>query len=139
MYIEFDDSLITGNETIDSQHKELIDCIQKFVKSCEDNSSADKSDEMLKYLIDYTVFHFTAEEKLQEDVSYPGLKEHRAKHEEFKETLAQLEDKMKAEGTSEAFAAEIKDKVVEWLFNHIKVFDRSVAEFINMYENPGLL
>ncbi|MDD7114177.1 MAG: hemerythrin family protein [Lachnospiraceae bacterium] len=139
MYIEFDDSLITGNETIDSQHKELIDCIQKFVNSCEDNSSADKSDEMLKYLIDYTVFHFTAEEKLQEDVSYPGLKEHRAKHEEFKETLAQLEDKMKAEGTSEAFAAEIKDKVVEWLFNHIKVFDRSVAEFINMYENPGLL
>ena len=120
-------------------HKELIDCIQKFVNSCEDNSSADKSDEMLKYLIDYTVFHFTAEEKLQEDVSYPGLKEHRAKHEEFKETLAQLEDKMKAEGTSEAFAAEIKDKVVEWLFNHIKVFDRSVAEFINMYENPGLL
>ena len=139
MYIEFDDSLITGNETIDSQHKELIDCIQKFVNSCEDNSSADKSDEMLKYLIDYTVFHFTAEEKLQEGVSYPGLKEHRAKHEEFKETLAQLEDKMKAEGTSEAFAAEIKDKVVEWLFNHIKVFDRSVAEFINMYENPGLL
>ena len=139
MYIEFDDSLITGNETIDSQHKELIDCIQKFVNSCEDNSSADKSDEMLKYLIDYTVFHFTAEEKLQEDVSYPGLKEHRAKHEEFKETLAQLEDKMKAEGTSEAFAAEIKDKVVDWLFNHIKVFDRSVAEFINMYENPGLL
>ena len=139
MYIEFDDSLITGNETIDSQHKELIDCIQKFVNSCEDNSSAEKADEMLKYLMDYTVFHFTAEEKLQEDVSYPGLKEHRAKHEEFKTTLGELATKFNAEGTSEAFAEEIKEKVVDWLFNHIKVFDRSVAEFINMYENPGLL
>lgn len=139
MYIEFDDSLITGNETIDAQHKELIEHIQKFVNSCEDNSSADKADQMLKYLIDYTVFHFTAEEKLQEDVSYPGLKEHRDKHEAFKVTLAELSDKLKAEGTSADFAEEIKDQVVGWLFNHIKVFDRSVAEYINMYDHPDLL
>ena len=37
MYIEFDDSLITGNDTIDSQHKELISHIQKFVNSCEND------------------------------------------------------------------------------------------------------
>lgn len=139
MYIEFDDSLITGNETIDSQHKELIEHIQKFVNSCEDNTSIDKADQMLNYLIDYIVFHFTAEEKLQEEVSYPGLKEHREKHEEFKKTLAELSGKLKAEGSSEDLGEEIKVHVVDWLFNHIKVFDRSVAEFINMYEHPERL
>ncbi|MCI6858529.1 MAG: hemerythrin family protein [Eubacterium sp.] len=139
MYIEFDDSLITGNDTIDSQHKELISHIQKFVNSCENDSSTDSAEKMLQYLIDYTNFHFTAEEKLQEDVSYPGLKEHKAKHEEFKETLHTLSDKLAAEGTSKAFAEEIKESVTSWLFNHIKVFDRSVAEFINLYENPDRL
>ena len=29
--ITFDDNLVTGNETIDTQHKELIDRIQNFV------------------------------------------------------------------------------------------------------------
>ena len=33
--ITFDDNLITGNKTIDEQHKELIDRIQQFVSACE--------------------------------------------------------------------------------------------------------
>ena len=32
------------------------------------------------YLLDYTVFHFEAEEKLQEEIQYPGIQEHKAKH-----------------------------------------------------------
>ena len=35
MRAEFDDSLVTGNEMIDSQHKELIDKINKLLESCE--------------------------------------------------------------------------------------------------------
>ena len=36
MYAEFDESLVTGNETIDAQHKELIDKINKLMQCCED-------------------------------------------------------------------------------------------------------
>ncbi len=32
MNITFDDNLITGNKTIDSQHQELIDRIRQFVQ-----------------------------------------------------------------------------------------------------------
>ena len=35
MYAEFDESLVTGNEMIDGQHKELIDKINKLVACCE--------------------------------------------------------------------------------------------------------
>ena len=35
MRAEFDDSLVTGNEMIDGQHKELIDKINKLVACCE--------------------------------------------------------------------------------------------------------
>ena len=35
MYAEFDESLVTGNEMIDSQHKELIAKINSLVESCE--------------------------------------------------------------------------------------------------------
>ena len=33
--ITFDDNLVTGNKTIDAQHKELIDRIQNFVTACQ--------------------------------------------------------------------------------------------------------
>lgn len=140
MIIEFDDNLITGNETIDTQHKELIDRIKQFVTSCEKNEGSDKACQMLDYLIEYTNFHFSAEEQLQKDVKYPGFDTHKEKHEEYKATLAELSSSLKEAGdSSDALVDQIKESVVDWLFNHIKLFDRSVAEYIYITENPDRL
>lgn len=140
MTIEFDDTLITKNELIDSQHKELIGRIKKFVDSCEQRDSKVTAINMLDYLAEYTDFHFSAEEKLQEEVGYPGLEDHKKKHEEFKKSLRSLEEFLEeSEGPTEAFVEQVKKKVVDWLFNHIKTFDRSVAEYIFLNDNPDRL
>ena len=39
MYAEFTDDLVTGNEMIDTQHKELICKINDLLKSCEERSN----------------------------------------------------------------------------------------------------
>ena len=126
--ITFDDNLITGNKTIDEQHKELIDRIQQFVSACESEDARVKAIKMLDYLDEYTEFHFKEEEKLQKDVDYPGLEEHIKKHEEFRHTVKELYDYL-----------DEKINVIDWLFGHIKTFDRSVAEYINIYDNPERL
>ena len=56
--ITFDDNLITGNKTIDEQHKELIDRIQQFVSACESEDARVKAIKMLDYLDEYTDFQF---------------------------------------------------------------------------------
>ena len=38
MRAEFSENLITRNELIDSQHRELIDRINKLLDSCEEHS-----------------------------------------------------------------------------------------------------
>ena len=63
MTIEFDDTLVTKNELIDSQHKELISRIKQFVDSCEESGGKLKAIKMLDYLAEYTEFHFAEEEK----------------------------------------------------------------------------
>lgn len=73
MNITFDDNLITGNKTIDSQHQELIDRIRQFVAACESGDSKIKAIKMLDYLDEYTNFHFQEEEELQKKVSYPEI------------------------------------------------------------------
>ena len=136
MRAEFDESLVTGNEMIDSQHKELIDKINKLLDSCETSKDKVVSVKTLDYLADYTEFHFGEEEKLQEEIQYPGIEEHKKQHVILKNTVEDLFHMLEEEeGPSPAFVEQLNNKVMEWLYNHIKTFDRSVAEYKFMHEN----
>ena len=91
---------------------------------------------MLDYLDEYTNFHFQEEEALQKSVNYPELINHHAKHEEFKKSIQELYDFLNEnEGPNEQFIQQVKRNVVDWLFQHIKTFDRSVAEYIHLTDN----
>lgn len=140
MNITFDANLVTGNQTIDDQHKELIKRIQDFFHACQKGDSRVKAIKMLDYLDEYTEFHFGEEEKLQKEAGYPELAKHQEKHEEFRKTIQGLYDYLNEyEGPNEQFVKLVQERVVEWLFGHIKTFDRSVAEFIHMRENVDRL
>ncbi len=130
MRVEFDKALETGNEMIDSQHKELISRIDQLLQSCQEGNGQIKAIKMLDYLLDYTEFHFDAEEKLQEEIGFPAVNEHKAKHAEFKNAVKELQEMLEEEeGPTEAFVAQVQKNVVDWLFDHIKIFDRAVAEY----------
>jgi len=140
MRAEFDETLVTGNEMIDSQHKELIDKINKLLDSCENGNDKLAAVKTLDYLSDYTDFHFGAEEKLQEEIEYPGFEEHKKEHENLRKVVAELHEMLvEEEGPSPAFVEQVNKNVIEWLYRHIKGFDRSVAEYKFMRENDGRL
>ena len=91
---------------------------------------------MLDYLGEYVEYHFGEEEKLQEEISYPGLAEHRKKHEELRNTVKELYNMLdEEEGPTEAFVKQVEVNVVDWLIRHIQGFDRSVAEYRFMADN----
>ena len=52
MRAEFDESLVTGNEMIDTQHRELIDKINKLLDSCETSRDKVVAVKTLDYLAD---------------------------------------------------------------------------------------
>ena len=140
MRAEFSDNLITGNELIDSQHKELIDRINKLLDSCEENNASSVAVKTLDFLSDYTDFHFSAEEDLQKDVNYPGYTQHKAQHDSFKKTIEELHEMLQEEeGPSPAFVEKVEENVIKWFYTHIEGFDRSVAEYIYMREHGGRL
>ena len=135
--ITFEDNLLTGNKMIDEQLKELIERIRNFVFACQDGKSKVNAIKMLDYLDEYTDFHFKEEEILQEKAEYPDRGKHHEKHEEFKKTIQELYEYLHdSEGPTDQFSELVHRNVVDWLFGHIKTFDRSVAEFIFMRENP---
>lgn len=136
IYAELSENLLTGNEMIDSQHKELIEKINAVLKSCEQSNDKVVAVNTLDFLEEYTNYHFSAEEQLQREIDYPGFAKHKAQHDAFKQTIADLQDMLQEEeGPSPAFVAKVQEKVVEWLYVHIEGFDRSVAEYKNMRDN----
>ena len=136
MRAEFSENLVTGNELIDSQHKELIDRINKLLDSCEADNGKVTAVNTLDYLADYTDFHFSAEEKLQQEIGYPDYDKHKSVHEGFKQTIKELDEMLQEEeGPSAAFVEKVEENVIKWFYTHIEGFDRSVAEYKNITHN----
>jgi hemerythrin len=131
MSIIFDESLVTGNNMIDTQHKELIDRVNKLVDSCETNKEKNVAIQTLDFLMDYTVFHFDAEEKLQKETDYPDYDSHKKMHEEFAKAVEDLKDMLQEEeGPTDAFVAAVKRNISDWLVNHIQGYDKKVADYV---------
>lgn len=131
MSIVFDESLHTGNELIDTQHQELIDRVNKLSESIETVKEKRTAVQTLDFLMDYTVFHFAAEEKLQEECGYPELEAHKALHAGFVKAVDELKEMLEEEeGPTDAFVAAVNKNVVDWLVNHIQGCDKKVAEFV---------
>lgn len=140
MRAEFTDNLITGNDMIDSQHKELIEKINQLIESIETSKEKKVAVLMLNYLSDYVDYHFSAEEELQEEIGYPGIADHKKQHAILKDTVSDLKAMLEEEeGPSPAFVEQLNKKVIDWLYTHIQGFDRSVAEYRFITDNPNRL
>ncbi|MCI5900486.1 MAG: bacteriohemerythrin [Firmicutes bacterium] len=129
--ITFDKTLETGNELIDGQHKELIARVNKLTDSLETGREKNVAIQTLDFLMDYTEFHFQAEEKLQEEKGYPEIEAHKAQHAAFVKAVGELKEMLEEEeGPSDAFVEAVNKNVVEWLKNHIQICDKKVADFV---------
>ena len=59
---------------------------------------------------------------------------------DVKETIKELTEYLEElEGPNKDFVDKVKTEVVDWLFRHIKAADRSVAEYINLHNNPDIV
>lgn len=131
MSIVFDESLYTGNELIDNEHKELIARVNKLVESCEKGTEKVTAVKTLDFLMDYTEFHFSDEEKLQQEVGYDKLDQHREQHEAFKKSVDELRQMLEEEeGPTDAFVDAVNKNISQWLVDHIQGWDKAVAEYI---------
>ncbi len=129
--IQWRESLAIGVEEIDNQHKELLKRFNSLLSACEEGQGVAKLKELLGFLDDYVVTHFTAEEKLQETCGYPGFEEHKKLHDSFIERISEIHNEVLIEGVSVHHVLETNNILLKWLINHISVEDRRIGKFLN--------
>jgi len=128
--IEWNDSLSVGVDLIDEQHKSLITKIKDLSDAVEKHQGTDKIASTLSFMIEYTNFHFSTEEKHMKAHDYPYRKEHMAQHVEFFEMLEKMVDDFKEEGATRALSTSINTFLMNWLVDHINSIDTKFGEFL---------
>jgi len=123
----WDDSYNTGVEFIDTQHKKLVDILNKLDENLAERSDHHIIEGLLKELLDYTEYHFYAEEEYMCSHGYDEAEyiKHLLAHKEFVE---QIEKEVKECSINpEKVSNELLGFLVQWLLNHILLSDKNMV------------
>ena len=129
--IEWDDNLSIGIDIIDEQHKMLIQRLGDLTRAMEMKQGEMEITKTLEFMIDYTDFHFSSEEKHMAQNNYPGLEYQKKEHEQFRSTLKRIVEDFEQEGPTRALVDSINTFLGNWLIKHIKQVDLEFGEFLN--------
>lgn len=132
--LDWDDSLATGDATIDAQHREISELTRQLAALVEEGAGRAATQEVLSGLMRYVLTHFTDEEALMKRVGYPLLDRQRVQHEEYRTTAARL-----AAGfiDGQVSARTVLDYMLAWWNDHICGEDLEMARWIRERASRG--
>jgi hemerythrin len=130
MSIEWSGTFSTGVEWQDRHHKELFKRINALLDAMNVGMGKEEVLRLFKFLDEYVVVHFDAEEREMYKTDYPGALAHIAEHTGFIEEIAELEDECRRKGVSTALVIKTQGKVVDWLLSHIGGSDKALGAHI---------
>lgn len=126
--INWTDGLSVKVESIDNQHKKLIDMINEFYELIREKSNNDLIANLVKNMKDYTINHFSYEERLLEKHGYVETVNHKQEHAQFINKVEDLEKRLNNGQIIVSF--EITSFLKKWLCEHIQVSDMKYSGFL---------
>jgi len=134
MVYKWTNSLETGNENIDSQHKEIFYNINKFINAVYEGEGEQELEKIAAYLYKYTLQHFEDEENLFLKYNYPEYEEHKEIHGKFKGKVIDIVSDIIHQNKTEEIVQKLTDVLSTWLTNHIKLEDFKFVEYLKKIE-----
>ncbi len=126
-FITWNRDLSVKIDSIDDQHKKLIELINDFYENIKNRSNNESISKLLRGMNQYTVEHFDIEEELMKKYGYPDLTVHKKEHDKFVTKVTELEEKFNSGKVIVSF--EITSFLKDWWKNHIQVVDQKYSDF----------
>lgn len=128
-YLHWVPELDTGIPEIDTQHKRILDYINKL-HDLRDSPDRAALGDVIGETVDYTLSHFAFEESVIESAGYMFAGPHKKVHELFTRKVAEMQSRFDA---GEDVAAELHGMLSRWLFNHIRNEDHGYIDSVKAY------
>ena len=126
---QWNESYSVKVHAMDAQHKRLFDIIRELYTAMHSGKGKDVAGGVIRNLIDYTVNHFAAEEKLMKENGYPSFAAHCAKHRDLEATVVAF--KKDFDKGSKTVTPELMKFLQSWLTTHILTIDQKYTDFLN--------
>jgi len=127
--IQWNENLSVGIDVFDRQHKKLIDLINQLNDAMSVGKGKDVLGKILTELINYTQYHFSAEEKLFGQYAYPEAQAHIREHVNLTQKATDLKKAFDSGKT--IISVQTMDFLKDWLNNHILKTDKKYGPFLN--------
>lgn len=127
-FVEWKDDYSVGIDSIDQQHKKLLNLINQLQTAVDYSTGEQFEREALDELVDYTKTHFTYEEGLMRDNDYPDFEPHKLQHEKMFEKVREVLDEY--EQDQDTAMANAADYLKDWLINHINGTDKEYSSYL---------
>lgn len=127
----WNDNFATGIDTIDEQHQQLVDLLNKLAVHLAQGSDDLTLSGVFDELTDYTVYHFTTEEGIWEKHFGDDalVASHHETHQSFVAEVSRLRDLLASQEREQA-VEEIVSFLTHWLAFHILETDAYMAQIV---------
>jgi hemerythrin len=127
-FLYWENDLSVQIDSIDNQHKKLIELINQFYENIKSSSNNELVGNLITGMKNYTIFHFKTEEKFFKQFNYPDIESHKKEHEYFIEKVNDIEERFRSGKLILSF--EITDFLKKWIRNHIQETDSKYSVFL---------
>ena len=127
----WNENFATGVEEIDTQHRQLVNLLNRLVEHLAFQADAPALNDVFEELKNYTVVHFTSEEKIWHEyfANDPWEEWHKNAHTDFITTVLELKAKETSDTTDQVIE-EIVSFLTHWLALHIIESDKRMAKVV---------
>jgi len=127
-FINWTEEFITGIKSVDDQHRQLVDLVNKFEDASRRGKGSRIMSEILNDLVGYTQEHFAHEEKIMEECGFPGLKQHKANHRQLLQKIERFQFEFDTE--KRRVTADVRELLLYWVRSHILQDDMAYAQHL---------
>ncbi len=117
-----------GIEKIDNEHKKLVDIINDFYNAFASSHGHVEIGNVINELVNYTIFHFTAEEEMFKKSEYPDVESHLVKHVDFVNQLKEYHAEVSSGNMTTSY--DMVTYLRDWLIMHIQKTDRTYLPYV---------
>ena len=128
MLIDWDGSLLIGNDMIDHDHELLVGIVNKLSEAVNNNHGNDLISDTLSDLSDYIGYHFEHEEQIMRRYHYTGSDEHIREHADLIKGLDALVYEFEASRST--VTADTLAFLKHWLIDHVRGSDMKLGHFL---------
>jgi hemerythrin len=138
MAAEWNDSMATGVDSLDNQHKEMFLMVAKLKEAIDQDKNRAEIGRILDALARFAMRHFAEEELWMEKQHCPSAEANKQSHDGLLEKFDVFRERYAEHGAKNTMVVNFHDTLSRWMMKHVTDVKTQLSECAASPESPAL-